>query len=173
MAELYRESGLYEEATGAYYALIARNPDSERSRKAQKQIAELRILHRPDQEQRISLLRALADRQRRKLDRRGAREALERILFLQPRDALALKDLAFLAAKGGDLEEAMRLAQRSLEYSPGNTDALLVKAFVLAKQRKFHQALTLYEGILETAPPPRVKMYAEAMERALEVFADR
>lgn len=173
MATLYREEGLYEEAAGALHALIARDPDSAASRQALEELRELRSFHRPDLDQRVGLLRKLADRLRRRRDHRGAREALERILLLQPGDSMTLKDLAFLHARSGDLEEALRLSEESLERTPGRQEAQLVKAYVLARQRKFPQALELYRGVLESEPPEQVQVYARAMVRALEVFAER
>jgi tetratricopeptide (TPR) repeat protein len=172
MAELYRRYGLYEEAAGSYHALIARDPNSDSARQAQAELSELETLHRPQRDERISQLRRLAGFLHQQRDRRGANEALERILLQDPEDATAWRDLAYLSATGDSLGESLELTRRSLEVAPGNHPALLIRAHVLGRQRKFRQALVIYRSILETEPGPRVAEYAASMERSLRIFAD-
>lgn len=172
MAELYVRHQLYEEATSTLHARIALDPDSADARQSQARIEELAAFRRPEREERISHLRALADFLRGRRDRRGAREALSRVLLLDPRDHLALKDLAYLAARDGELAEALDYVERCLARAPGFTEALLIKAYTLARQRKFQAALVLYRAVLEGDPPARVRLYAASMERALAAFSD-
>lgn len=172
MAGLYRGAGLYDEAAALEQARVARDPTSAAAREAMQALEEMADLPRPSTHERLDRLRRLAGRLEARRDRRGAQDALERLVLIEPTDAVAWKDLAVLATRADQLDLARQRIEKALDLQPGMAEALLVKAYVLARERKFAQALVVYRGILEgDDADPRARRYAETMERTLGIFA--
>lgn len=172
MAELYRHHGLFEDAASLYHALVAEAPRSDLARQAVAALEEISVHARPAAPERIRLLRTVLGVLHSRRDRRGARDVLERLLLLDPRDPVAWRDLAYLAARDDDLDACHEFARKSLEAGPGNPEALLLQAYAESRRRRFPQALVIYRSLLEADPEPRIRRYAEVMVRALEGYAD-
>lgn len=171
-ARIFEEHGLYSEATSAWYALISASPSSPEARQAREAIEVLRRRPWPEETERIQSLRILAARMLDRGDLPMAKDALERILYLRPKDPVALKDLAYLAVEKEDLREGLLLLEKALEARPGYPEALVIQGLALAKQRKFRRARVIYQAVLEGGPPERIRVYAESMLHSLRLFSE-
>jgi glycosyltransferase involved in cell wall biosynthesis len=69
-----------------------------------------------------------------------------------PRDTVALAELAVQAGEIGSFEEAIVLWNRLLEVLPNNVEALFNKGYSLIKLQRYQEALEISETVLELEP---------------------
>ena len=81
----------------------------------------------------------------------AARVILEQLLAAQPRDAIAKRLLAEVAARTGKLDEAERLLRQALEIDPSFADARVNLATVLQMQNRLADALDQLQRIDDSA----------------------
>jgi tetratricopeptide (TPR) repeat protein len=99
------------------------------------------------------------------LDRTGQKqravEVYRRALKVNPNDASALNNLAFLLAEvGGDLDEALRLAQRAVQMSPDNPATADTLGWVYLKKKMTDSALQVFEQLSRKHPDdPVIRMH--------------
>jgi tetratricopeptide (TPR) repeat protein len=82
----------------------------------------------------------------------GARAALEALLAVEPRDALARALLAAALRRGGDPQAALAEAERALATDPGLPEALFEAAAARAETGDSAGAAELWLRLVETNP---------------------
>lgn len=79
-----------------------------------------------------------------------AKPLYEQILKLEPDNAVALNNLAFnLAEYGGDLDQALTMAQRAKAKFPHHLDIADTLGYILVKKNLSDNAITIFRDILE------------------------
>ena len=91
------------------------------------------------------------------LDGSGKKEEAERAyratLQLDPDDAVAMNNLAFLLAeRGGDLDQALALANRAAELIPGDADMIDTAGWVQLKRKQTDAAIELFAKAVGREP---------------------
>ena len=81
-----------------------------------------------------------------------AKEACERILEVQPNNAIALNLLGVLAGQNGDLDHAVRWFQRSLQIDPHNAESHNNLGYALQILKQHDKAIESYDKALDIAP---------------------
>ncbi len=82
-----------------------------------------------------------------------ARPIYERILKLQPDHAIALNNLAYLLAEnGGDLDQALALAQRARQRLPDNPDVADTLGWIYIKKNLSDNAISIFRDLVTKQP---------------------
>lgn len=99
----------------------------------------------------VPLLFVAARRYLAQGNRAEASKQIEEIVRLQPKNAIALNELAWIYAQSGD-KRALGLAQRAAELLPSNPAVLDTLALTYAKEGKAGQAAYILRGALMIDP---------------------
>ncbi|PWU05240.1 MAG: hypothetical protein C5B51_15125 [Terriglobia bacterium] len=91
------------------------------------------------------------------LDKAGrteeARNTYKQVLQLQPENPTALNNLAFLLVEtGGDVEEAVRLASRALQKSPGQLNYADTLGWAYVQKRQPAAAIQIFNNLVKASP---------------------
>lgn len=81
----------------------------------------------------------------------SAEARLVRITKVQPKNLMALNNLAWLLAKRGK-PESVAIARRALEIAPNNSAVMDTLAHALLVERKFDEALTVQQRAVDLSP---------------------
>ncbi len=86
--------------------------------------------------------------------RRGeAKPAYEQVLRLQPDNAFALNNLAYLIAEtGGDLDQALAMAQRAKERMPEHPDVADTLGWIYIKKQLSDNAIQIFTQLVSQQP---------------------
>ncbi len=85
--------------------------------------------------------------------REEARPAYEQVLKLQPDNAFALNNLAYIMAEtGGDLDQALALAQRAKQHMPENPDVSDTLAWIYIKKNLNDNAVRILRQLVSRQP---------------------
>lgn len=86
--------------------------------------------------------------------RRGeAKPAYEQVLRLQPDNAFALNNLAYLIAEtGGDLDQALAMAQRAKERLPEHPDVADTLGWIYIKKQLSDNAIQIFRQLVSQQP---------------------
>ena len=110
------------------------------------------------------------------LDGSGKKEEAERAyratLQLDPDDAVAMNNLAFLlAGRGADLDQALALANRAAELMPDDADMIDTAGWVQLKRKQTDAAIGLFAKAVGREPGN--DGYRQHLLLALEAKSDR
>jgi Tfp pilus assembly protein PilF len=110
------------------------------------------------------------------LDSSGKKEEAERAyratLQLDPEDAVAMNNLAFLmVGRGEDLDQALALAKRATELVPDDADMIDTTGWVQLKRKQTDAAIGLFAKAVGREPGN--EGYRQHLVLALEAKADR
>src|ERR1700733_14031086 len=81
--------------------------------------------------------------------------AYHRALAMRPNDPLTMNNLAYALADGGDskeLDEALQLAHKAVDISPGESELRDTLGWVLLKKGQSDQALRLFAELCRNTP---------------------
>lgn len=93
-----------------------------------------------------------------------ARPLYERILKLQPDHPVALNNLAYVMAEtGGDLNQALTLAQRARQKMPDNADIADTLGWIYIKKNLSDNAVGIYRDLIVKRPQSSTFRYHLAM----------
>jgi tetratricopeptide (TPR) repeat protein len=82
-----------------------------------------------------------------------AKPIYEQILKLNPDEAVALNNLAFIKAEeGGDLDQALSMAQRARQKLPGSNDVADTLGWIYIKKNLSEQAVRVFSDLVVKAP---------------------
>lgn len=82
-----------------------------------------------------------------------SKQILRKVVQLQSADASTFNDLAFLIAEtGGDMNEAEKLAQQSLQRAEASSNARDTLGWIYLKKNKISQALQIFENLVRRYP---------------------
>ncbi len=82
-----------------------------------------------------------------------ARPIYDQILKLQPDHAIALNNLAYIIAEsGGDLDQALALAQRAKQKLPENADVADTLGWIYIKKNLSDNAVDIFRGLISRYP---------------------
>jgi len=85
--------------------------------------------------------------------RQEAIQAYEQAIKLDPRNAVALNNLAFLIAEGGgDLDQALTYAQRAAQMMPNMNEVSDTLGWIYLKKNLSDNAMDIFERLCERAP---------------------
>jgi Flp pilus assembly protein TadD len=105
-------------------------------------------------------------------DRAQARPIYERILKMQPDHGIALNNLAYLLAEsGGDLDQALSLAQRAHQKMPDNPDVSDTLGWIYLKKNLSDNAVSIFRDLV--AKQPQVPTYRYHLGMALYQRGDK
>ena len=93
-----------------------------------------------------------------------------KILLLQPNNARALKNTAFLYLKFQRPITALKLLDRALKDNNAFTEAKVLKAFALASLRRFTSAAELISDVLENSDKGFHKDYASELQTTINHY---
>ena len=163
-------AGNYDQAIGAYQNLVAQEPgsaelytrlgmayeskgDDDSALKSLQKAKELA----PYDAAATLLLGVALDKVHRTEE---ARANYERALQLQPDNPAAANNLAYLlAANGGDLDEALRLANRALQKSPGQPNYTDTLGYIYMKKKQNESAVRTFNSLVRQFPKSPVYHY--------------
>jgi tetratricopeptide (TPR) repeat protein len=154
--------GRHDEAIAIYKELIAKQPDAE----LMAHLGEAQMARGDGAAAEASFTRAeqlsdggvigsmgIALIKVSRGDHRGAIEAYRKVLAKEPRNAVAMNNLAFeIAEYGGDLEEALTLAARATEIEPAIDDFNDTFGWVYLKKNQPAEARKRFETIVRKSP---------------------
>lgn len=101
-----------------------------------------------------------------------ARPIYEQVLKLQPDHPVALNNLAYMMAEtGGDLDQALALAQRARDRMPDNPDVADTLGWIYIKKHLSDNAVTLFRDLV--AKQPQVSTYRYHLAMALYQRGDK
>jgi Flp pilus assembly protein TadD len=93
-----------------------------------------------------------------------ARPMYERVLKLQPDQPVALNNLAYVMAEsGGDLNQALTLAQRARQKMPDNADIADTLGWIYIKKNLSDNAIGIYRDLIVKRPESSTFRYHLAM----------
>jgi Flp pilus assembly protein TadD len=105
-------------------------------------------------------------------NRADAQRAYRATIDIDPRNATAMNNLAFLLAEGGtDLDEALRLATRAMAIAPDSTDFTDTAGWVQLKRGENDAAIALFADAV--AKQPGEESFRDHLLMALERKGDR
>lgn len=85
--------------------------------------------------------------------RNEARPLYEQILKVQPDQAIALNNLAFLKAdEGGDLDQALTMAQKAKQVLPGSPDVSDTLGWIYIKKNLSDDAVRVFQELVQKSP---------------------
>ena len=123
----------------------------------------------PDEPVAQGTLALVLDASGRKAD---AERAYRATLELDPENAIAMNNLAFLLAeRGEDLDQAAGLARRAVELAPDDADMIDTAGWVQLKRKEVDAAISLFSDAVSRAPENQ--SYRQHLRTALERKADR
>ncbi|MGD0199485.1 MAG: tetratricopeptide repeat protein [Bryobacteraceae bacterium] len=97
-------------------------------------------------------------------DRAGARAIYEQILKLQPDHPIALNNLAYIIAEtGGDLDQALSLAQRARQKQPDDPDIADTLGWIYIKKNLSDNAVDIFRNLVAKLPQVSTYHYHLAM----------
>ncbi|MBM4329737.1 MAG: tetratricopeptide repeat protein [Deltaproteobacteria bacterium] len=149
LGNIHVELGKFDEAKAHYLKVLEIEPANELALKMQEALKERQ------QEARVDLRQAYEDAQSLiksgNLD--GAINQLEKLIQLNPDNALAHNDLGYLYYAKGKKEKALAHYEKAVELDPENITALKNLAdFYYVEFGRTGDALKIYHGILEKNP---------------------
>jgi tetratricopeptide (TPR) repeat protein len=93
-----------------------------------------------------------------------AKQVARRALAAQPKDPVAMNNLAYLLAETGDtLDEAVKLARQAVSKSPNNPVFLDTLGFVYLKRDQNDEALDIFNGLIRRFPDDPACAYHTGM----------
>jgi Flp pilus assembly protein TadD len=93
-----------------------------------------------------------------------ARPLYERVLKLQPDHPVAMNNLAYVIAEsGGDLDQALALAQRARQKMPDNADVSDTLGWIYIKKNLSDNAVSIYRDLIVKRPQSSTFRYHLAM----------
>jgi len=103
-----------------------------------------------------------------------AMDLYRRAIDLNPSDARALFQLAYLASLYGEIEEAVKCYEACTELVPLHVNALINLGVLYEDLERYEDALRCYRTVLEYYPNhPRAKLYLADAEASTSMFYDR
>ena len=107
-------------------------------------------LLRPGNERALSTLALVFDAMGRKAD---AAAKYREVLELSPNDGIALNNLAYiLAENGGDLDDALKLAQHALQLLPDLAEVSDTVGWIYLKKNVSARAIEIFRDLVEKHP---------------------
>jgi tetratricopeptide (TPR) repeat protein len=90
-----------------------------------------------------------------------ARQQYEAVLKVDPNQAVALNNLAYMSAEsGGDLDQALTMAQRASQQLPDNLEIKDTLAYIYTRKGLTEQGLQMFQDLVAKAPDsPRFRIH--------------
>lgn len=171
LANTQAMAGKYGPAIQNYNQLIATNPKAEdlylrlgeaelRSGQAEPAVEALKKAHQLSPNSIDAPLRLGMVYQSMGRDEE-ARQQYEAVLKIDPNQAVALNNLAFMSAEsGGDLDQALTMAQRASQQLPDNLEIKDTLAYIYTRKGLTEEGLQMLQDLVTKSPDsPRFRIH--------------
>jgi tetratricopeptide (TPR) repeat protein len=173
LGRLYYEYDLMREAASEFQTVINISPLSVEAREARELVVPLSDFEEPSKEDRIAGFMEVAGTLFKHSDKAGTILQYQKVLLIDPGNALAHKNLAYVYLKDGLMSEAYRHVNESLASDPEQADSLIIKGFILAKRRNFIEAKDAFSKASEIIPSDsETGRYARNMAEKMSLFTE-